>query len=509
MAMMADSDDDTANEDGVSALLSRTAELKQQGNTHFKAGNLNAAQTAYIDGISRLTSNAAKKALREWWSHSGTEDTATPLLVSLHTNLAAVHVKLEQWEAAITAATSALTLDSSSVKARFRRGVACSRIGQMQEAKADLTAVAKADPKNREARTVLEVVNAALAEQTTSEKARYSKAFAGKSLYADEEAKAEAAKAAEAATKAAEEAALLQEWRDECDRLRAEMPINATAALLASAASKGDSEARTALDCLAPISLKAFGDQKLAKAQKEKEARGRKAAEARQSAGRARSDVSRLEAEDDDEAALLSELGKGYKTRADGSKTSYFDRSEHVDASTKAMLDAQKAPKKLGAVEAAAVAAATGPGGGSAWNAAGTWEERDMSAWARSTLAVKLAGALGTASCTAQLDGEVEGSASIISMRGRVKRPFELKFCVKWEVRGAGAASSAVGKLSYTEVSPAAAGATKPVIYEVVATVTTAPTIVASDGVDAELVVLKQQVDEALFALAGEFMALI
>jgi hypothetical protein len=45
--------------------------------------------------------------------------------------------------------------------------------------------------------------------------------------------------------------------------------------------------------------------------------------------------VSTLAADDDDEAQLLASLSKGYKTRADGSKTSYFDRSEHVDATTR------------------------------------------------------------------------------------------------------------------------------------------------------------------------------
>ena len=43
--------------------------------------------------------------------------------------------------------------------------MAASNLGQFDEAKADLTAVCKADPKNREARTVLEVVLAALKEQ--------------------------------------------------------------------------------------------------------------------------------------------------------------------------------------------------------------------------------------------------------------------------------------------------------------------------------------------------------
>lgn len=150
-AMAADSDDESAPGDGVASLLAKANELKGEGNEAFKAGDYGKATTIYADAIGRLTSTAAKKALKEWWESSAQEDTASPLLVTLHTNRAACHVKLEQWEGAVLSASKALEIDGSSTKARFRRGVACSHLGRMEEAKADLTAVARADPKNREA----------------------------------------------------------------------------------------------------------------------------------------------------------------------------------------------------------------------------------------------------------------------------------------------------------------------------------------------------------------------
>ena len=154
-----DSDDESAPDDGVAGLIAKAAELKGIGNDHFKAGETAKAVTPYEDAVKRLTSDVAKKALREFYkSHPDETDTATPLLVSCHTNLAACHVKSQQWESAAAAATAALALDASQVKARFRRGVACSHLGKLDEAKADLTAVVKADPKNKEARTVLETV---------------------------------------------------------------------------------------------------------------------------------------------------------------------------------------------------------------------------------------------------------------------------------------------------------------------------------------------------------------
>jgi len=165
---------------------------------------------------------------------------------------------------------------------------------------------------------VLETVNAGLKAQASSERAM----FAGKALFAksaEEEAKEAAAAAAAEATKAAEHEAQLKEWRDECDELRKRGPPNPTAELLRDAAYRGDVEARAALDKLAPITFDEFTGAKskaLAKekARREEEAAARKAADAKERAQR--TDVTRLEAEDEDEAQLLSGLSRGYKTRA-------------------------------------------------------------------------------------------------------------------------------------------------------------------------------------------------
>jgi tetratricopeptide (TPR) repeat protein len=182
-----DDDDNSSPGDAVTNLVAKCTELKAKGNDKFKAGECGAAVTIYQEGVDRLTSEAAKSALKEFFKHNKeAPDTATPLLASLHGNMAACHVKAEQWESAERAASAALGLEPANVKARFRRGVARSNLGQFDEAKADLTAVVRADPKNREARTILEVVNAALKERTSSEKAMFKQAFAGPSLYADE-----------------------------------------------------------------------------------------------------------------------------------------------------------------------------------------------------------------------------------------------------------------------------------------------------------------------------------
>ena len=134
---MSDSDDD--DDDGVAPvtnLVARCTELKALGNEKFKAGACGAAVTAYQEAVGKLTSDVAKKVLAEHFKlNPSAPDTATPLLASLHGNMAAAHVKAQQWEPALAAASEALKLDPNNVKARFRRGIAESNLGLYDEAK--------------------------------------------------------------------------------------------------------------------------------------------------------------------------------------------------------------------------------------------------------------------------------------------------------------------------------------------------------------------------------------
>ena len=109
-AMPPDSDDDDEGDsaDGATALLAKCSELKSGGNDLFKVNELGAATTTYQEAIDKLTSDPAKKALGEYFkANPDAPDTASPLLASLHTNLAACHVKLAQWESAVQAAAAA------------------------------------------------------------------------------------------------------------------------------------------------------------------------------------------------------------------------------------------------------------------------------------------------------------------------------------------------------------------------------------------------------------------
>ena len=313
-----DSDDD-ADEKLVAGLsveecVNMAGVHKEQGNEMFKSGLNDKALASYSEGLRYLTKHTSEAA-------------AAPTLLSLHTNLAATHLRLERWAEARASAASALEIEPDLVKARFRRGVASFRLGALDEAKADLTAVCKADPKNRDARTELSQVVEALKVARSEERKSMSGLFSGQGgLYREEEARERRKRDEEARSrkkKREEEESLKQEWRDECARLKAERAAaDGAAAEGAAAAAEGE-----AMEEEPPISFDDWKKQreeaaKAAKEKAEEEEKARKEAEAAERhRQRAKTDV--VVVDDDDD---LKGFTGGYKKRADGSTTTYFDR---------------------------------------------------------------------------------------------------------------------------------------------------------------------------------------
>lgn len=80
------------------------------------------------------------------------------------------------------------------------------------------------------------------------------------------------------------------------------------------------------------------------------------------------------------------------------------------------------------------------PAAGSAWNAAGTWEEKDVTAFALKGLKEKLSGWQSVDAAGGAISAEdveaVEGEASKPVIRGKMRHMFDLnfklKFCFKW-----------------------------------------------------------------------------
>jgi len=154
-------------------------------------------------------------------------------------------------------------------------------------------------------------------------------------------------------------------------------------------------------------------------------------------------------AEDDEDLSM-----RGYKTRADGKKTSFF----HTDISDEAKKLIDEAgfgkPKKI---DASSVADDAAKGGGSTWNKAGTYEEKGMMKWVEESLKSKLVGISfavptgGGGSIVVKDIENIKGDANISVSRGKRRHLLDITFDAVYE----GSVGDATGKgsLSFSEVT--------------------------------------------------------
>ncbi|KAL7454886.1 hypothetical protein ACHAWC_006477 [Mediolabrus comicus] len=153
---------------------------------------------------------------------------------------------------------------------------------------------------------------------------------------------------------------------------------------------------------------------------------------------------------------------RGYKIRSDGKKTSYFDRE--ISEETKQLIG-DIAPKKIDPNAPVADDNAPKPlpvEGASAWNKAGTWEEKDVTSWAKETLEAALLtaeyilphgspspGAHAVVSKVSKFDGH----ASFATVRGKKRYIYEFGFTLDWVLTlGDDHKQSCNGKMTFPDV---------------------------------------------------------
>ena len=190
-------------------------------------------------------------------------------------------------------------------------------------------------------------------------------------------------------------------------------------------------------------------DQARKKAKKEEEER-RKAEQQAAKAAAKKNDV----VVDDDDELTEKELAmmRGYKKTKDGRTTSYFTRE--VSEEEKALLQQAAGPKLIGSTTSSAATtptastaptpiptnnaqeSSTGAAAASAWNQAGTWEEKDTSAWCTSCLKKHLTAAAvsGTYSAKVKEIKDCSGDASVVLTRGRKRYVFDYHLTLKFDV---------------------------------------------------------------------------
>jgi tetratricopeptide (TPR) repeat protein len=448
--------------------LVNACEHKEAGNGLFASGDTEGALGEWKAAL------ALAAPLNE--SNSGEEQTRA-LIATLHSNVAMGHSKLGRPREAIAAASAALEVDPAHIKSLYRRGVARRKVGDTELAKTDLLRALELDPALRDAKRELAAVRKDEADALGAEKRAFAAAFAGgASLYTD--------KAGEAAAREKQKA------REEAARAAAETEDLRQATLL----SNMDYDARRKRwedQCVQRLGLggghgdvPSFADWD--RAEREKEEAARIAAAAREKRTKAHAErpapipAAKPAAKPAAQPAAKptvsgtgalpwstggavvvedeEDLKKGYKTRADGRKTTFFNHD--LDDEAKRLIG-DIAPKRID------------PGAGPAESprsTVGAWEEHDVSAAACAALARLLGPAAvpGTASGVELAVLGVSGGASGVSgdaqvciLRGKKKAIFELGFALRWRLQGVfdGAVGDITGATTFADVASGSVGA--------------------------------------------------
>lgn len=154
-------------------------------------------------------------------------------------------------------------------------------------------------------------------------------------------------------------------------------------------------------------------------------------------------DNSKSVVDNDDDSNLFtkSEPVRGYKI-VNGKKTSYFHNE--LDEKSRALIG-DIAPKKIENPSTnAAIATAASKQGTSVWNTGGTWEERNVSEWAKKSLMALILQTSYTlppsspapgAVVTVKKVSKLEGHASVAVVRGKTRFIYEYSCKLDWQLK--------------------------------------------------------------------------
>jgi peptidylprolyl isomerase len=197
------------DEMGNAERLAEAAARKDAGNAAFTGGDVRLALEEWARGVDALKAGLNDVSLETGdVAGGGFEAPLEPaqreqlkaLRVTLPGNKAMAELKLALFADAARSASEALAADPAHPKSLFRRGVARAALGELADARADLTAAAKLAPADGAVRAELDKVNKLLAAAKAKEKAIFG-GWANKKggLFGGDEAAAPAAAPAEAA----------------------------------------------------------------------------------------------------------------------------------------------------------------------------------------------------------------------------------------------------------------------------------------------------------------------
>lgn len=390
---------------------------KEEGNAYFQSGKLDHALRLYRRGTATL------KGI----SNLEEDEQVRSLLILLQTNLSMVCWKQQKYDLSKNVASQALDLESNNVKALYRRGMACSKLGELETAQTDFKKALETDPNNVAIKREYISINKRIKQAKDQQRSALSKAFSQGNLYADthdrEKEKNDAKK---------RKLSLYEEHCKECTKLS--QPI-----LSYDEWEKMNQSTNNAEQQAKPVARKQETKIKATTATKKS--------------------VDNDDEDSSDEEllkGLKKEHFRGYKTTTDGRTTSYFHR-ELSEEEKRIIGDIT--PKRLeGDPQEDGTTASAMPNNNnsnhvkldasdrqsssisaaSVWNHAGTWEERDASDWCKEALKRRLSETVAVVAdsyfITVEAVKELTGDASFAVASGRKKYIFDFMATLKFKV---------------------------------------------------------------------------
>jgi len=351
---------------------------KEAGNLLLKAGDFAAATAKYMEGIELIEALLEKDAKEEMADDLKLRCTA--VYAALRLNSAQACLKLSDWVAAAEHADKVLLRDGDNCKALYRRAMACCNLeteGRLEQAVADCTKWAKLEPTSREAREQLKVSKDKLKEVRQKEKERMQKGMCG-GLYKEQHARADRYRMAyeeeaKRRKEAEEDEISFEDWqkKQKEEEEKAKKKAKTDAENAAEQRSLDEENARRRDGGEEEITLEAWKELK------------KKGTVPKTINEVCKSDD--IDLDEDEKKMLAEQKSKGY----------YHGRLGTV------LSNAAPKPQKVeqGPLSPGCDDADQDKGGrGSDWNVAGTWEERDMSTWAKECLTSYLKAATASSS---------------------------------------------------------------------------------------------------------------
>uniref|UniRef100_A0A9J8D303 Protein unc-45 homolog B n=2 Tax=Cyprinus carpio TaxID=7962 RepID=A0A9J8D303_CYPCA len=125
--------------------ITDSSTLREEGNNHFKAGDVEQALICYTKAL-KISDCRSENAV-------------------LYRNRAACYLKLEDFTKAEADATKALDVDQGDIKARFRRAQALQKLGWLDQAFMDAQTCAQLEPKNKAFQDLLRQLGAQIQQK--------------------------------------------------------------------------------------------------------------------------------------------------------------------------------------------------------------------------------------------------------------------------------------------------------------------------------------------------------